>query len=218
MPVLPALSSAEFASRLRAAREAALDSQALERLFAHYEELRRWAPRLDLIGPGAVGEIFERHYAEALAALPWMPAGAARLVDLGSGAGFPGLVLAAARPDLEVWLVEPRARRAAFLAAAARRMRLSVRLLAVRVAEPLPPEFPSVVEVLTVRGLRLEPRAWRALASRLVPGACLISWSGGEPPELPNGFVTGRELRLPGADRRRLREYRLEPVSVPGAA
>ena len=53
----------------------------------------------------AAGEVVERHYGESLAALPLAPA-EGRLVDLGSGAGFPGWVLAAARPGLEVTLVD----------------------------------------------------------------------------------------------------------------
>ena len=57
-----------------------------------------------------------------------------RLLDLGSGAGFPGIVLAAARPDLEVTLLEARERKWAFLAAACRRAGLACRCLNARVS------------------------------------------------------------------------------------
>jgi 16S rRNA (guanine527-N7)-methyltransferase len=208
MAEIAALSADEFARRLAGVDAAAAsDGELLARLVAHHEELRRWAPRVDLVGPGAGAEIVERHYAEALAARPWLPEGPGRLVDLGSGAGFPGLVLAAARPDLDVWLIEPRARRAAFLAAAARRMRLSVRVVGARVGEPLPPEFPDRIDRLTVRALRLDSRAWRALLPQLAPGARLLSWSGAEPPALPAELVAGRSLRTPAGDQRWLREY-----------
>jgi 16S rRNA (guanine527-N7)-methyltransferase len=208
MSALPLLSEAEFAARLgEAGRTLAAGVKA--RLFAHFEELRRWAARLDLIGPGAGAEIVERHYAESLAALPWLPVHAARLVDLGSGAGFPGLALAAARPDLDVWLIEPRARRAAFLAAAARRMELSVRIVGARVAAPLSNDIPDAIEILTVRALRLEPRAWSALLPRLSTGARLLSWSGERALELPGEFTSGRRMRLEGSERRFLREYLL---------
>jgi 16S rRNA (guanine527-N7)-methyltransferase len=213
MQSLPALTSTELDRRLREA-DPSLDLEAavVERLLAHYDELRRWAPKVDLVGPAAGSEIVERHYAEALVALPWLPEAPGRLIDLGSGAGFPGLVLAAARPDLEVWLVEPRTRRAAFLAAAARRMRLSVRVVGARVAAPLPDDFPDRIDRLTVRALRLDPRAWRALLGRMTPGARLLSWSGDEAPEFPAELVPGRALRTPGGDRRWLREYRLDEV------
>jgi 16S rRNA (guanine527-N7)-methyltransferase len=205
---LPALSREQLALRLaRVLPGFALDDALAARLLGHYEALRRWAPRVDLIGPGAVGELVERHYGEALAALDWIPAAARRLVDLGSGAGFPGFVLAAARPELEVWLIEPRARRAAFLAAAARRAQLSLRVVNARVAAASLPELPSGIDILTVRALRLEPPAYGALLPRLVAGARLLSWSGETAPELPPGFVAGRSRRLAGSERRFLREY-----------
>ena len=73
-----------------------LDDRSIDALFAHYRELALWNRRTNLIGPGTAGEILARHYGESLAALPLIPAGARRGLDLGSGAGFPGIVLAAA--------------------------------------------------------------------------------------------------------------------------
>ena len=82
-----------------------LDARAEAALYAHYQELSRWNQRLSLIGPGTAGEIVARHYGEALAALPLVPSSAQWGLDIGSGAGFPGLVLAAARPGLKMTLV-----------------------------------------------------------------------------------------------------------------
>jgi len=205
---LPTLDRRQFADRLLAALPGRrLDAEALDRLHLHYEELRRWAPRIDLVGPGAAREIVERHYAESLEALDWLPAGSFRLADLGSGAGFPGMILALARGDLETWLVEPRERRAAFLATVARRTGLAAQMVDARVAAPLPATFPNELQILTMRALRLEPRAYRALAERLAPRARLLVWSGeaSEPPASP--FVETRTRRLPGSERRCLREY-----------
>ena len=205
----PELSLPAFTERLAAARgDASLPAAVVERLKAHYDELARWAPKVDLIGPGAVVELLDRHYAESLSALPWLPEVPCRLVDLGTGAGFPGFVLACARPDLEVWLVEPRERRRAFLATAARRAALSVHLLGVTVADRPLPELPDGIAVVTMRALRLEMGAWRALMKHLAPGAQILLWAGAEMPELPVEMRPGRELRLPGADHRVLRELR----------
>jgi 16S rRNA (guanine527-N7)-methyltransferase len=210
--VLPALSRDEFVARLTAALAGSpVDEAAAERLFAHHEELRRWAPRVGLVGPGAAPELVERHYAESLAALAWIPFASRRLVDLGSGAGFPGFVLAAARPSLAVWLVEPRQKRAAFLAAAARRARLSLQVVSARVAADSLSELPREIDVVTVRALRLEPRDFAALRPRLAPGARLLAWSGEAAPELPPEFLPGRSLRLAGSERRHLREYLVAP-------
>ena len=61
---------------------------ALDRLWLHYQELRRWNPTLSLVGPGTAGEIVERHYGEALAALPLLRPGPQVVIDAGSGAGM----------------------------------------------------------------------------------------------------------------------------------
>ena len=68
-----------------------------------------------LIGPREVPRLWDRHLLNSAAIAPLVPSGA-RVVDVGSGAGLPGIPLALARPDLTVTLLEPLARRVAFLA------------------------------------------------------------------------------------------------------
>jgi 16S rRNA (guanine527-N7)-methyltransferase len=205
--ILP-LDSATFAARLGAAiPRLALEPRVVAALHAHYLELAHWSGRIDLVGPGAAAELFERHYAESLAALPLLPEGPARLADLGSGAGFPGFVLAAARPDLEVLLVEPRQKRRAFLAAAARRAALSCRCLDARVSPNAPPELPGGIDMVTLRALRLERPALERLVPLLSPGARILAWCGREGLELPAGLRAGRVLPLPASDHRAIREY-----------
>lgn len=67
-----------------------------------------------LIGPREVGRVWERHILNSLAVCAFVPAQAS-VVDVGSGAGLPGIPLALARPDLTVTLLEPLQRRALFL-------------------------------------------------------------------------------------------------------
>jgi len=98
----PAVLSAVFApSRLPGLREYAA-------LLASEGVLR------GLIGPREVPRLWDRHLVNCGLLSPLVPEGA-EVADLGSGAGLPGLVLALARPDLTVTLVEPMARRVAFL-------------------------------------------------------------------------------------------------------
>ena len=207
MSALPDLNLAEFSAQLERVGGGDLSALAVSALYAHYRELRRWSPTMALVGPGFAREIFDRHYGESLAGRALLPAGPGRLLDLGSGAGFPGFVLAAARPDLDVTLLEPRERKWAFLAAAARRAGLGCRVLNARVSSDpstLPTEI-NDLSIVTVRALRLEPAAWSALGTRLRPGARVLLWSGEEPAELPPPFERGREVRLAG-ERRFLRE------------
>ena len=216
--MLAELTADEFTSALERAGAPLLAEASRSALYAHYRELARWAPKIDLIGPGVAAELFERHYAESLAALPWLPTTPFRLLDLGSGAGFPGLVLAAARPDAEVWLVEPRERRAAFLESAARKAGLGAHVVAARVESSSAPDLPDRIAVVTVRALRLVPPIVRALAPRLAADARLLAWSGATPPELPRSFEAGRSLLLPASRDRHLREYHWRGAAEAGVA
>ncbi len=67
-----------------------------------------------LIGPREAPRVWERHLINCAAVAEMIPLGAS-VIDVGSGAGLPGIVLAVARPDLTITLVEPLARRTAFL-------------------------------------------------------------------------------------------------------
>lgn len=77
-----------------------------------------------LIGPREVPRLWERHLLNSAAVAPLLPA-AGTLVDVGSGAGLPGVVLAALRPDLHVVLLEPMQRRATWLQEVVERLGLT---------------------------------------------------------------------------------------------
>jgi len=201
---LPDLSRSDFADRLTRSSPVGLSERAVDALHAHYRELRRWAPSLSLIGPGTADEVVERHYAEALEGLASIPPEALSLVDVGSGAGFPGIVLAAARPDLEVTLVEPRERRWAFLHSACRRAALPCRCLNARVDSPLPPGLPERIDVITTRALKLPIEVLDALAERLVPSGRVLIWAGEADPRIPPTLELMAARPLAGSLRRRL--------------
>ena len=201
---LPDLAPEAFRARLAASSPEALTAATQNALHAHYQELRRWNPTLSLIGPGTTDEVVERHYGESLAALPLLPLAAAVLVDVGSGAGFPGLVLAAARPNLAVTLVEAQERKWAFLEAACRRAALPCRCLNARVAAPLPTDFPAVIDLVTARAIA--PEALAPLLERLAPTGRVLLWTTSNP-EL-GGLAAGRTLALPGSERRQIVELR----------
>ncbi|HEX3129859.1 MAG TPA: RsmG family class I SAM-dependent methyltransferase [Thermoanaerobaculia bacterium] len=185
-----------------------LSDRALDALLVHYQELSVWNQRLSLIGPGTLPEILERHYGESLAALSLIPETARHALDVGSGAGFPGVVLAAARPEMEVTLVEARERKWAFLSAAARKASLPCRCLNVRVEVPLPAGLPASLDVVTARALKLESDVLGALAERLGPEGRVLLWVGEDDPPRPPQLVPGRTIRIPGSRSRRILELR----------
>jgi 16S rRNA (guanine527-N7)-methyltransferase len=102
----------------------AVSRETLAALAALVDTLGKWQKAINLVGPATLKDVWTRHILDSAQILPLIPAGVRRLADLGTGAGFPGLVVAALRPDLEVVLIESDARKAAFLGEAARRMGL----------------------------------------------------------------------------------------------
>ncbi|GAB2490514.1 16S rRNA (guanine(527)-N(7))-methyltransferase RsmG [Promicromonospora xylanilytica] len=83
---------------------------------AHYAEMLRDQGELrGLIGPREVSRIWERHILNSAAVVPYLPTSGS-VADIGSGAGLPGVVIAAMRPELDVILVEPMERRTTWLA------------------------------------------------------------------------------------------------------
>lgn len=87
-----------------------------------------------LIGPREVDRLWERHLLNSVAIAECIPEGAF-VVDVGSGAGFPGIPLAIARPDLDVVLLEPMARRVAWLEEVAAKLDLNVTVVRGRAEE-----------------------------------------------------------------------------------
>lgn len=103
-----------------------LDADALSRLFVYFKELKHWSGKINLIAKKATDrEILEKHFLDSLTLLPLLDGDSAHLLDIGTGAGFPGLVCKAARPDLQLTLVEPRQKRVAFLSHIARTLQLT---------------------------------------------------------------------------------------------
>lgn len=92
-----------------------IDEDAVERLEFYFVELKKWNKKANLIAKNTKdSEIVENHFVDSLALLNVLPVGAT-LVDIGTGAGLPGLICKAARPDLNLHLVEPRAKRILFM-------------------------------------------------------------------------------------------------------
>jgi 16S rRNA (guanine527-N7)-methyltransferase len=140
----------------------------------HYEQIARYAEllanegvRRGLIGPGEVGRLWARHILNSAAVAPYLPATGA-VIDLGSGAGLPGVVLAVMRPDLRVLLVEPMERRAAWLREVVSDLGLTSEVIRAR-AEELHGEL--AVEAVTARAV--------APLSRLVPWSLPLLAKGG---------------------------------------
>ena len=132
-----------------------------------------------LIGPREAPRIWERHLINCAVMAGMIHIGAS-VVDVGSGAGLPGIVLAVARPDLSITLVEPLARRTAFLSEAVTALGLDATVTVVRGrAEDLAGGPPVAADVVTARAV--------------APLDRLAGWC------LPLAALGGRLLALKGA-------------------
>jgi 16S rRNA (guanine527-N7)-methyltransferase len=109
-----------------------LQAAATSRLLAFMELLLRWNARINLTGARTEEELLADHLPDAFALAQLAPAGA-DVVDVGSGGGLPAIPLAVLRPDLRLTLVEPRAKRVAFLRAATRELATPAEVVAGRV-------------------------------------------------------------------------------------
>ncbi len=123
-----------------------------DRLETMVHLLIRWQKVINLVGKATLDEIWIRHILDSAQASILVPKTAKKLTDMGSGAGFPGLVIAAFRPELEVTLIESDTRKAAYLGEAARRMELAI-----------PPKI-LVGRIEAVRSTQAEIVTARALA------------------------------------------------------
>jgi 16S rRNA (guanine527-N7)-methyltransferase len=117
----PEFGSAEFAAQTGVSRET------LARLKAYVGLLEDWNQRHNLVSRNAMADVWRRHVWDSAQLARLVPASAKTVADLGSGAGFPGLVLAELlRGRVQVTLFESIRKKADFLAAAAGRMDLDV--------------------------------------------------------------------------------------------
>jgi 16S rRNA (guanine527-N7)-methyltransferase len=106
----------------RALEALGLRQDAVDRLARYLDLLAQWNERINLTGAATAEERVRVLVAAVIPAVPWALPG--RLIDIGSGNGSPGIIFAALREDLEVSLLEPRAKRCAFLREAVRHLGL----------------------------------------------------------------------------------------------
>lgn len=132
------------------------------------ELILAWNRTINLISKNDEQHIVDRHIADSLALLPYLPSGFIRAIDLGSGAGFPGLVLAIATGS-PFDLIEADQRKAAFLREAARLTQAPVRIHAIR------------IEASTITPAPL------VTARALAPLKTLLAWA--TPLLAPGGFA-----------------------------
>jgi 16S rRNA (guanine527-N7)-methyltransferase len=182
------------------------DPATVDRLATFLAELDRWRGRINLTGRLSPAELVS-HALESVLGERFLPL-RERVVDIGTGGGFPGVPLAIWRPDLEVTWLEPRGRRAAFLRHAAR----AIPVESARVLEARQEDLPEAsFGYATSRAVRIDPKTLRK-APFLEPGGALVLWttSPGElaPAMALEGLVLEAVLAIPGSRQRAIGVFR----------
>ncbi len=129
------------------AAAASVSRETLEQLKRYAELLADWNARHNLVSDRSMADVWKRHFCDSAQIADLLPKGAKTLVDLGSGAGFPGLVLAALRPGLRITLIEATRKKYDFLKVVAGELGLAADIRNERIEDVGPKPF----DVITAR-------------------------------------------------------------------
>jgi 16S rRNA (guanine527-N7)-methyltransferase len=154
------------------ARTFNVSRETISRLQTYHDLLVKWQKAINIVSPKTLDEIWERHFTDSAQIADRIPQNA-KVADLGSGGGFPGLVLAIMRPDLEIHLIESDGRKSEFLKNVSRETKSSARVHNDRVENILEQVKPDIITA----------RAFAPLAEILemaggCPGARLLLLKG----------------------------------------
>ena len=156
-----------------------LDAEIISRFGGYADLLDLWGSRTNLLSCGSVRELVERHFLDSLAVVPLLR-DSGMILDLGSGAGFPGIPLAICRPLQKVVLVEVRRRRVSFLREVRRTLQLqNVEILEQRAEDP-PAGYRGQAEGVVSRAVWSDSSLIRIAAAWLKPQGRLL-WMRSEP-------------------------------------
>jgi 16S rRNA (guanine527-N7)-methyltransferase len=157
-----------------------LAPEQLEQLWAYEGLLVQWSGRVRLVSSGDRRRVRQRHLLDCLAAVPHLPAGRGRLLDLGSGGGLPGVVLHIAAPGAETLLLESARMKVLFL----RQVKETLGLEGLSVvqgraeSETVREEQGGRCDWVTVRAVGSLSEVWRLGAPLLGPSGRMLAYKG----------------------------------------
>lgn len=173
------LARAEFLASVDVSRET------MARLDIYAALLGKWNPAINLVAPASLPDLWRRHFLDSAQLLDLIPGGASKLADLGTGGGFPGLIvaiLAAERhPEIRTVCIESDQRKAAFLNTVIRETGVDAEILTARIEDA----SPQMADVVTARALAPLGRLLGLAVRHLRPGGIAL---------FPKGATHQREI------------------------
>ncbi|MDD2672836.1 MAG: 16S rRNA (guanine(527)-N(7))-methyltransferase RsmG [Syntrophales bacterium] len=151
------------------------------KLDIYRRELLFWNGKMNLVSLKAPEDLPVKHIADSLSALPFIPEAAVGLLDLGAGAGFPGIPLKIVRPRLHLLLLESSRRKVSFLKTVIRVLALENAEAINARAEELSADFRERFDVVISRAALKLPEYISIAAPLVRPGGILIAMKGKNP-------------------------------------
>jgi 16S rRNA (guanine527-N7)-methyltransferase len=199
----------------------ALEERALDLFSRYYRELLFWNEKMNLISFHTPEEVLIKHFIDSLTPLPYITPPQGRLLDIGSGGGFPGVPLKIARPALQVSLLEASRKKCSFLKHLIRQLPLSqAEVIHTRVESAMTDNsYHRVFQTVISRAAFKLPALFSMSRFFLSPGGLLIAMKGprGEAeetaPDHDSGlhFIACHDLSLPhDGGRRKVMIYQID--------
>jgi 16S rRNA (guanine527-N7)-methyltransferase len=156
-----------------------LSEGATDNFIVYLSELQKWNRKINLIGKASLKNIIEKHFFDSLFLLSHLEKShELKLLDVGSGAGFPGLVLKAACPSLQLTLAEPRQKRVSFLRHVVRTLKLDhVEVIDTRI-EPGEKQQENTFPLITSRALSNIAEFLELIRHSSSPGGLILCMKG----------------------------------------
>lgn len=128
----------------------AVSREIADKLLTYHKLLLKWQKAINLVGPKTVQDAWNRHFKDSAQILKYIPDGAQMLVDLGSGAGFPAVVLGIMNPNLSVHAIESDERKAQFIRTVSRETSVDIKVHDQRIESV---QLESTPDIVTARAL-----------------------------------------------------------------
>ena len=164
-----------------------LDASAAARLLRYVDELAAWNRSYNLTSIDDRAQVLTHHLLDSLAGSHALAG--TRVLDIGTGAGLPGLPLALMHPERQFTLIDGTSKKVRFVAHAARVMQLANVAAVHARAEDYPTEEPF--DTVIARAVTALPELARLALPLVAPGGCLVAWKGRVKPEELDAPVPG---------------------------
>ncbi|MBI4457281.1 MAG: 16S rRNA (guanine(527)-N(7))-methyltransferase RsmG [Acidobacteria bacterium] len=156
-----------------------LKKHEIEQTLIYLKLLKKWNRKVNLTGIRSDEEAFRVHFLESFFAAEQLPAGNLRLVDVGSGAGFPGLAMKIVRPGLRIVLLDSRKKKVAFQKEVIRCLKMQhIAAYPLRLRDAA--FFLQQADVVCWRGLKIEGKDFEFLRSNTTQKCLYLCFQGAE--------------------------------------